>query len=58
MGTLMIAAFDIAIEKTSGSLKIMTTLSLECEGSLACKKVCLLLLDCISNMRLRRRFQL
>ena len=54
----MIAAFDIAIEKTSGSLKIMATLSLECEGSLACKKVCLLLLDCISNMRLRRRFQL
>ena len=39
MGTPMMSAFDIATEKTSVSSQIIATTSLDCETSLACKKI-------------------
>ena len=35
----MMSAFKFATEKTSVSLKIIATTSLDCEVSLACKKI-------------------
>ena len=35
----MISAFDIAIEQASVFSQIITTASLDCDASLACKKI-------------------